>query len=179
MRKLLFITWLLLVFTEEQEQNKTNFSSDLKLEEIMQGEDWIGDSPTNPRWSLDGKTLYFQWKQASDSLKTWYAVEAGKTDLRYASITEKQWLQASSPVYSQDRRWAVYQQHGDIFLYDVRSKKKKQITHTTERESNPIFIKNDTEVAFRRGNDLYSLSLSEGGITQLSYTTRDSKSKET
>src|SRR5699024_3757473 len=179
MRQFFIVTWLLLAFTVVQAQEKPLFTSELKLEEIMQGEDWIGVSPTNPRWSLDSKTLYFQWKQSSDSLKTWYAVEAGKTDLRLASIKEKQWLQASSPSYSQDRRWAVYQQHGDIFLYDVRSKKKKQLTHTTERESNPIFIKNDTEVAFRRGNDLYSLSLSEGGITQLSYTTRDSKSKET
>src|SRR5699024_2316674 len=51
-------------------------------------------------------------------------------------------------------------------------------THTTERESNPIFIKNDTEVAFRRGNNLYSLSLNEGTISQLSYTTSESKSKE-
>lgn len=178
MRQFLIVTWLLLAFTVVQAQEKTLFTSELKLEEIMQGEDWIGVSPTNPRWSLDSKTLYFQWRQASDSLKTWYAVEAGKTKLRPTTIEEKRYLEASSPTYSQDKRWAVYQQQGDIFLYDIRKKKEKQLTYTTERESNPIFIKNDAEVAFRRGNNLYSLSLNEGTITQLSYTTRDSKSRE-
>ena len=178
MRKLLFITWLLLTTIAVQAQQETIFSSDLKMEEIMQGEDWTGVSPTNPRWSLDSKTLYFQWKQATDTIKTWYAVEAGKTDLRPTDIEEKRWLQASSPSYTQDKRWAVYEQQGDIYLWDVRKKQEKQLTNTSDRESSPLFIKDDTEIAFRRGNTLYSLSISEGKITQLSYTTNESKSKE-
>lgn len=178
MRKFLLMTWLMLVTITVQAQQETIFSSDLKMEKIMQGEDWIGTSPTNPRWSLDSKTLYFQWKQATDTLKTWYAVEAGKTDLRPTSIEEKRWLQASSPSYTQDKRWAIYEQQGDIYLWDVRKKQGKQLTNTSERESGPLFIKDDTEIAFRRGNNMYSLSLKEGRITQLSYTTQDSKTKE-
>lgn len=178
MRNFLVVTWLLLAFTVVQAQDQNVFTSDLKLEEIMQGEDWIGVSPTNPRWSLDSNTLYFQWKQATDTVKTWYAVETGKTDLRHANLDESRWLQASSPSYSQDKRWAVYELQGDIYLYDVRRKNTKQLTNTLDREYAPLFIKDDTEIAFRRGNNLYSLSLSEGIITQLSYTTQDSKSKE-
>ena len=33
----------------------------LKLEEIMKGNDFIGNQPENERWSLDGTTIYFDW----------------------------------------------------------------------------------------------------------------------
>lgn len=178
MRKILFITSLLLANISLYAQQETIFSSQLKMEEIMKGEEWTGVSPTNPRWSLDSKTLYFKWKQPTDTIKTWYAVEAGKTDLRNADLEEQRTLQATSPSYTQDNRWAVYEQQGDIYLYDVRKKKTKQLTHTSERESSPLFIKDDTEIAFRRGDNLYSLSLSEGGISQLSFTSKDTKSKK-
>ncbi|WP_240345153.1 hypothetical protein [Flavobacterium sp. CLA17] len=36
-------------------------SQTLKLEEIMKGESFIGNQPTNGRWSLDGKKVYFEW----------------------------------------------------------------------------------------------------------------------
>ena len=31
----------------------------LKLEEIMKGNDFIGWQPENPRWSLDGQKVFF------------------------------------------------------------------------------------------------------------------------
>lgn len=33
----------------------------LKMEEIMKGNDFIGNLPENERWSLDGTTIYFDW----------------------------------------------------------------------------------------------------------------------
>ena len=33
----------------------------LKLSEIMKGEAFVGYSPENHRWSLDGKKVYFEW----------------------------------------------------------------------------------------------------------------------
>ena len=33
----------------------------LALEEIMKGNDFIGWQPENPRWSLDGQKVFFEW----------------------------------------------------------------------------------------------------------------------
>lgn len=47
----------------------TGRSQNLKLEEIMKGESYIGNQPTNGRWSLDGKkftlngTQKMNWEQ--------------------------------------------------------------------------------------------------------------------
>jgi hypothetical protein len=36
-------------------------SQELSLDEIMKGDAFIGVQPTNERWSLDGKRVYFEW----------------------------------------------------------------------------------------------------------------------
>jgi hypothetical protein len=36
-------------------------SQNLKIEEIMKGDEFIGSQPTSGRWSLDGKKVYFEW----------------------------------------------------------------------------------------------------------------------
>ena len=43
----------------------------------MQGDDFVGHLPSNPQWSLDGQTLYFDWnpeKAQNDSLPTPFPV---------------------------------------------------------------------------------------------------------
>ncbi len=178
MRKIVFISWLFVLPLISIAQNKPAFTSDLKMEEIMQGEDWVGYSPSNVQWSLDSKNIYFQWQQDGDSSKVWYVTEPGKAAFRKATIEERRHLQISKPSYSQNGRWAVYERQGDIFLWDSKSNKERQLTHTPEREWSPKFINNDTEVAFQRGENLFSLSLNEGKISQISFTTRDAEKKE-
>ena len=42
----------------------------LTVEKIMRDPKWMGSSPSNPFWGVDGTTLYFQWnpdKAPSDS----------------------------------------------------------------------------------------------------------------
>jgi hypothetical protein len=39
----------------------TGQSQNLKIEEIMKGDEFIGSQPTSGRWSLDGKKVYFEW----------------------------------------------------------------------------------------------------------------------
>lgn len=178
MRNFLFITWFLFAITAIQAQENLTFSSPLKMEEIMQGENWIGVSPTYPKWSLDNKYLYFQWQKEEDEHLTWYVIETGQKEPRKASLEEQKNIQFSNPSYSSDQRWAVYELQGDLYLWDVRKKQSRQLTDTPERESSPKFIKNDSEIAFRRGENLYSLSLKESKISQISYTTREQETKK-
>jgi hypothetical protein len=48
-------------------------SQNLQLEEIMKGNEFIGHQPSNQRWSVDGKTIYFEWNPNNEiSDKTYY-----------------------------------------------------------------------------------------------------------
>ncbi len=36
-------------------------AQNLQLEQIMKGDEFIGNQPENQRWSIDGSTVYFDW----------------------------------------------------------------------------------------------------------------------
>jgi len=57
--KFLVFTSLLLIQTCSYSQI-TSLSA-LKLDEIMKGNEFIGFQPENIRWSIDGKTILFDW----------------------------------------------------------------------------------------------------------------------
>ena len=43
--------------------------SSLSIKKIMQGDDFVGHLPSNPQWSLDGQTLYFDWNPEKAQIK--------------------------------------------------------------------------------------------------------------
>jgi dipeptidyl aminopeptidase/acylaminoacyl peptidase len=140
----------------------------LSVEKIMRDPQWIGSSPSNPFWSNDGKKLYFSWnpdKAPSDSL---YFITLGdKTPIK-ASIQEKAEYNATGLyVYNKARTSFVYSKNGDIYLADTKSGRIKQITQTTEQESNPQFGFNETKIVYYRNQNLYSWDPVGGETVQL------------
>ena len=43
-----------------------SFSQALQLEDIMKGNEFIGHQPENHRWSVDGKTMLFDWNPKNE-----------------------------------------------------------------------------------------------------------------
>ena len=41
-------------------------ASDLKLSEIMKGNEFIGHQPSNIRWANDGKSILFDWNPENE-----------------------------------------------------------------------------------------------------------------
>ncbi len=147
----------------------------LTVETIMQDpKSWIGTSPSNPYWSDDSKTLYFNWnpdKNKSDSL---YKVTftGGKTIV--ASQPQKvapaeRRLLPTEPIaaFNRARTQRLFERQDDIFWLDVKTGKIRQLTNTVEAESNPVFSGDEQRVIFRRTNNLFSINLQTGELTQL------------
>lgn len=152
-------------------------NSTLTVKEIMQGDDFVGHLPSDPYWSLDGKTIYFNWNPNgafSDSLYA-YQVSSGKID-KVDFETEYN-LPADRTTYSKDRSKRIYSKHGDIFLIDNTTKQKTQITHTTARESNPHFTDNERKIAFVKERNIYSWDIASGVLEQVTNFT-DIKEKD-
>jgi len=49
--------------------------SDLSIDQIMQGEDFVGYLPTSVNWSDDSQTIYFSWNPDRDTLRFTYKVD--------------------------------------------------------------------------------------------------------
>lgn len=140
----------------------------LKIEQIMQGEKFVGNSPSNIFWSEDGQTIYFDWNPEQLPYKELYKITLENSSPEKVSIAEQLALPSKNGAYNQDQSQKVYSLHGDIYLYTLSNKKTLQITNTIAYESQPSFSNNGKYIYFRKANNIYSWELATGGIKQLS-----------
>ena len=163
----------LLVF---QARPADNFA--LTIDNIMRGPALVGFEPSQARWSADSERIYFQWKQAAgreDAPLDTYVVNRDGSGLRKLSDEEARLTPpggggrggGTEADLSKDRRLTVYARDGDIFLYDNTTGKGRQITRTTDVESDPRFLPDGKRIYFTRSNNLYVMSLDTGLLVEL------------
>jgi len=142
----------------------------LTIDNIMRGPGLFGWEPEHVRWSGNGERLYFQWKQASDPLikdPDTYVVGREGSGLRKLSEVEAKNAPPSSGDTTRDQKRTVYARDGDIFLYDAATEQTRQLTKTSDAETQPHFTHDAKRVAFMRANNLYVMSLDTGAIEEL------------
>ena len=142
----------------------------LTIDNIMRGPELVGYEPSAVRWSADSKAIYFSWKRANEPRTadtSTYMVNADGSGLRKLSEEEARKAPPTGGDVSDDKKWVVYADNGDIVLYNVQSGERRQLTKTTEVEGNPRFIGDQRRISFTRQNNLYSFSLDSGMLEQL------------
>jgi dipeptidyl aminopeptidase/acylaminoacyl peptidase len=142
----------------------------LDVDTIMRGPGLAGYTPRALRWSRDGKLLYFEWKQYSDPVVKdfdTYVVGRDGKGLRKLSDEEKKDASPQNGNWTRDRKFAVYTDGGDVFLYDADAKKRRALTDTIDGESDARFTKDENRVTFVRDDNLYVFSLHDGSIAQV------------
>lgn len=156
-----------LAVTAQQPVAATPFA--LNIDNIMRGPGLVGYEPTAVRWSADSKKIYFSWKRADEprvaDMST-YVVNADGSGLRKLSEEEAKLAPPNGDV-SDDKKWTVFTENGDIFLYDNLAGQRRQLTKTSDVESNPRFVGDQRQLSFSRQNNLYLLSLDDGALEQL------------
>ncbi|HLL14619.1 MAG TPA: alpha/beta fold hydrolase [Pyrinomonadaceae bacterium] len=143
---------------------------ELTVDSIMRGAALVGYTPGDVRWSQDGARVYFRWKQATDArLKDMdtYVVNRDGTNLRKLSEEEARNAPPASGELSKDKRWTVFTDEGDVYLYEHARGERRPLTRTVEAETNPRFTRDGRRVYFTRQNNLYVLSLEGGLLEQL------------
>ena len=103
--------------------------SDLKIEEIMKGERFVGYQPTNIHWGEDNETIYFKWNPEMDALRSWYKVPFSGGDPSKLSLEERKTL-VENGEYNKERTKKVFVRDGDIYLYDIIKNQQVALTQT-------------------------------------------------
>ncbi len=143
---------------------------DLTIDNIMRGAALVGYEPGGVRWSADSKKIYFTWKRADEARlaeTSTYVVNADGTGLKKLSEEEARQAPPTGGDLSDDKKWVVYSDTGDIFLYNVQTGERRQLTKTADAEGNPRFIRDQRHISFTRQNNLYALALDTGMLEQL------------
>jgi dipeptidyl aminopeptidase/acylaminoacyl peptidase len=142
----------------------------LTIDNIMRGPELVGYEPRAVRWSMDNQRIYFQWKRASDSRDKdydTYVVNRDGTGLKRLSEEEAKNAPPSNGDLSKDKKQTLFVSNGDIFLYDHAANQRRQITDTTDQESNAHFTADQRHIYFTRSNNLFVLSLDTGSLIQM------------
>src|SRR5690606_257786 len=104
----LYLILQMLVLVELQAQ------SPLRLEEIMQGADFIGHLPEGAYWSSDGNIIYFQWNR--DTLPGNENYHYRLSSDHAEALTDEEVLQLvpASGIYSKNRNLKLFGKNGDL-----------------------------------------------------------------
>jgi len=143
---------------------------DLTIDNIMRGPALVGYEQTNLRWSPDSQRLYFQWKQyteARDKDPDTYVANRDGSGLRKLTEAEAKTAPPVSGDQSRDKKLTVFIENGDVFLYDNATGQRRQITATTDVESNAHFTRDGKRVYFTRGGNLFLMALDAGSLAQM------------
>jgi hypothetical protein len=143
---------------------------ELTVDSIMRGPRLVGYQPTGVYWSQDSQRVYFRWKQADEPrLKemSLYVVNRDGSGLRRLSDDEARLAPPASGELSKDKSLTVFTEDGDVFIYDHANSARRQVTRTTDVESNAHFTFDQKHIFFTRLNNLYLMALDGGSLAQL------------
>lgn len=140
----------------------------------MRGPEVYGREPQRPRFTPDGKWLYFNWQPPGtdwrETPKPHRArAQAGATPERVTDAHQD----SVAPLLefgdlAPDRLRRVVSYLGDLFLVDLKTSALRRLTETTVDESNPRFSADGKRVYFiRDGMNVMSLDLDSPLIRQL------------
>jgi dipeptidyl aminopeptidase/acylaminoacyl peptidase len=143
---------------------------DLSIANIMRGPNLVGFEPTGVHWSTDNSKIYFQWKHASDPLAApmdTYVVNANGSGLRKLSEDEALLVPPAALDTNSDRSLSVFSAEGDLVVVENATGKRRQVTKTSEAETNPRFTPDGHKITYMKGGNLYLMSLDNGDTEQL------------
>ncbi|MCK7589308.1 prolyl oligopeptidase family serine peptidase [Subsaxibacter sp. CAU 1640] len=160
------LTFLLLFLVTSLCLSQTENQSSLTIDQIMQGEDFVGYLPTDIEWSDDSKNIYFSWNPDNDTIRSTYEVNINTKKINKRSF-EALKNSSSSGDFSKDFKWKVYEKGGDLFLQNTTDFTSKRITNTLDRESNPKFSGDQKSIIYQQSNNLYQWNIEDGTTKQL------------
>ena len=119
MRKHILATFLILQLGALKAQ-------ELKLSEIMKGEAFVGYSPENHRWSLDGKKVYFEWNPNKEWGSSTYFWQNGMKAPQLAQ-PEEAYFSKLRFQKGWDAHQYYYVDKGALWKYDTQTQQKLKL----------------------------------------------------
>ncbi len=180
----LYLTVLLSVHAAVAQQRGSTSSSanagsangkfELTIDNIMRGPGLVGNEPRAVHWSPDSQHIYFQWKRANEPREKdfdTYVVNRDGSGLKKLSEEEAKNAPPLNGELSKDKKLTLFVDSGDVFIYDNNANQRRQITATTDAETNAHFTRDQKHIYFSRAGNLYVMSLETGSLVQMTEIT--------
>lgn len=150
---------------------QTTQAFELTVQNIMRGPEHVGQTPSQVRWSEDGRWIYFRWLpggNAWDAEPSLYRVAASggtPVELSDEQADSAGVLLAAGPL-SPDERWKAVSYSGDLYLINRRNLSARRLTHTRSAEGSPAFNADGSSLYFLNENNLFEFEIATGQLRQ-------------
>ena len=133
----------------------------LDLETIMANPDWVGHAVEDPYWSVDGRSIYYSLKRDGSPVHDLYRVDPASGQSTKLDAVAMASAQGPS-VYDRAHQHAAYILHGDVFLVDLATGRRVQVTRSPQPESSPQFSADGRALQYREGNNWFVYDMASG-----------------
>ncbi len=139
----------------------------LQLEDIMQGEDFIGHTPQNISWSIDSKKIYYTKKNSNaiDSTQR-FQVELKDTVTTLLVGQEDNYFSTKTIVDKFQDKYLLIDNE-DIFIYFSKKDSLKKLTQNVSSKSPLRFNVKGDGIYFLEKNNIFLWEYDKGFIQQL------------
>ncbi len=147
---------------------------EMTIDSIMRGPDLVGYPPTGLRWSGDSSKLYFEWRKPGEEESSTYVVGKDGGEPKKLSKEEARVTPPGNGRWDKARKRMLFNDRGDIVIYDAATGARRQITKTSGGEGSPRWARNDTHVTYVSGGNLFIMPIDGSGplVTQLTDVTQ-------
>ena len=138
----------------------------LTVEKIMRDPKWMGNSPTNFRWSLDSKYLFFDWNPQGNQEPQVYRLDPQTQAYELSTDSIADISSISSIYYNHDNSLGAYAFQGDLYIKNFKEKSTLQLTQTMADES-VIGFSVSGDLFYQKEDNIYELNWSNNTVKQL------------
>jgi dipeptidyl aminopeptidase/acylaminoacyl peptidase len=177
MKTTALFTLFLITFSSVISLAQTTNKSDLKINEIMKGKDFIGYWPGNVAWHVSGNKILFDWNPDNEieMSRYTYSLESKKiekTDISSA-IDNLEYDKTQENFIDQ-----YFTFNGNLWVYDKTNKICKELIASENRIFNIQRLNNKNKIAFQQDINLFLYDKSQGATKQLTFFQRGKESEK-
>ena len=154
-------------------------TSDLSVEKIMQDTGWMGTFPSSVKWGIHSENIYFNYNpdnNPSDSLYRINIKNPGK--ILNVSAREKREIIPANGDFNKSNSRKVFTENGDLFIYDLSSKEKRELLDLPFTIRGPEFMADDKRISFKGQENAFLYDLENGSITQITHFKKGSEKQK-
>lgn len=176
----IFLNVIVCVFLiSEVEAQSYRSQSELKLEDIMKGEEWMGSMPDDARWSPDGKLIYFSWNPQNELAKPDYEYYMETGEISKLTFEQKKArIPGYGISYNKARDVILFTRGGDLFHYDIMTNEQTLLLDLSDNIDSPSFSVDEQSIYFSCKRNLYKYTPEYGQIESLTLFKQGNKRPE-
>ncbi|GGG29135.1 peptidase S9 [Christiangramia forsetii] len=134
----------------------------------MQDPDWMGTFPNSVRWGIHGENIYFNYNPEKNPADSLYRISINNPKkILKVTVKEQQELIPESGNFNDSRSLKIFTEKGDLVLYDMKSRKKKELLDLPFSINDPEFLNDNERIAFKAEDNAFIYDLEKGSIQQL------------